>query len=224
MHSALIRKEMVQCGGFCIIALIACAALPYWFYDENRSLAVPFIGGTYVQFVGWVNGSDVLSGNFNFIGGVLASVIGLTQSAGESISGMWHFLLYRPISPRRVLAVKLLSGLCLLMTCTAIPSLAYGIWASTPGTHYSPFEWWMTERFWQQWLTLPVIYLAAFQSGLLDARWYGVRLLPVVAAGAFCFLMITVPYWWIVGLPIVTAVMSCQLVTLFHTMHVRDFS
>ena len=106
----------------------------------------------------------------------------------------------------------------------AIPGLAYGIWARTPGTHNSPFGWDMTLGFWQQWLTIPILYLAAFQSGLQDARWYGTRLLPVVAAGALCLILAIIPHWWFIGLPLSCVTVTVQTLTLFHSMQARDFA
>ncbi|MFO1002496.1 MAG: hypothetical protein U0936_19370 [Planctomycetaceae bacterium] len=225
MLSALIRKELFQCSGFCLVALLTCAALPSWLYDPNRPEFPPFTGGFSLYFVGLYSEQlDALVANFSLVGGVLAVVIGLIQSAWESITGTWHFLLYRPASRQKILAIKLVTGTCLLLICTAIPGLAYGIWASTPGTHNSPFGWDMTLGFWQQWLTIPILYLAAFQSGLLDARWYGTRLLPVAAAGALCVLLAIVPHWWFIGLPITCVTVTVQTLTLFHSMQVRDFA
>jgi hypothetical protein len=225
MRRALIQKEVYQCGGPCLVALVGCIVLAWWntvgIYPKS---GVPFISGAWVPFVGMLTGSDVLVGNFSVIGGVLAVVMGLMQSAWESIGGTWHFLLYRPVSRRQVLTIKLLTGTGMLMVCTVLPGLAYGLWASTPGTHVSPFAWWMTEKFWQQWLTLPVLYLGAFQSGLSDAPWYGTRLLPVVSTAAICILLPFVPYWWLLALPILIAVLALQLMTVYHTMQVRDFS
>lgn len=110
------------------------------------------------------------------------------------------------------------------MTSTVVPGVLYGLWANTPGTHASPFEWWMTTKFWQQWLTLPVLYLAAFQSGLIDARWYGVRLLPVLTAGVLCVASACLPFWWWIGFPILMVVLTAQTLTLFQTMQQSDFS
>lgn len=47
MLSALIRKELFQCGGFCIVALIACAALP-------RGLMIPINPNSRHSLVGLV--------------------------------------------------------------------------------------------------------------------------------------------------------------------------
>ena len=52
MLSALIRKELFQCSGFCIVALIACAALPSWLYDPYQPDFPPFTGGFTLSFVG----------------------------------------------------------------------------------------------------------------------------------------------------------------------------
>lgn len=225
MHRALIRKELFQCSGFCLIALMTCAALPYWLSNPyQQPIRTPFLAGFSAPIENAYTVADVLVGNFSLVGGVLGIVLGLTQTAWESIAGTWHFLLYRPASRRKILAIKLITGSVLLMFSTAIPGMVYGLWASTPGTHSSPFGWWMTEKFWQQWMTIPVMYLAACQSGLLDARWYGTRLLPIVAAGAFCMFLAFVPYWWFVGLPLLLICLIVQLVSLFHFMQTHDFA
>ncbi len=44
--------------------------------------------------------------------------------------------------------------------------LCYALWASTPGTHASPFFWSMTAGPWQFCTIVPLIYLGAFFSGL----------------------------------------------------------
>ena len=225
MHRALIRKELFQCGALCVIAMLAYVAFVGWYSTRGmHQNAVPFFGGAIVPLFGRVPGIDPVVGNFSLIGGLLAIVMGLMQSAWEFVGGTWHFLLYRPISRRQVLKIKVLTGLSLLMNCTMLPGLLYAVWADSTGTHASPFAWWMTEKFWQQWLTLPVLYLASFQSGLFDARWYGVRLLPVLTAGVLCVVFSLWPFWWLTAFPILVALLVLQSVTLLHTMQTRDFS
>jgi len=222
---ALVRKELFQCGILCVASLLGCGLLT-WSTTSNWSFqeSIPFRGSSQVPYLNVYLPVDPLVANFSAVGGILAVLMGLLQTAWESTTGTWHFLLYRPASRRRVLTVKLLTGGLLLMICTVIPGLTYGVWASVPGTHVSPFNWGMTWPFWQIWLTIPVVYLGAVQSGLCETRWYGTRLMPIVVAVVICFGMVNVPYWWMIGLPTVIAVVVLQLIAIYHTMRVRDFS
>jgi hypothetical protein len=60
--------------------------------------------------------------------------------------------------------------------------LVYGLWAATPGTHASPFEWSMTQPACVSWLAITILYLGAFLTGVRPGRWHASRLFPLIAA------------------------------------------
>lgn len=226
MHSALVRKEILQCGLPCLVSLLLCAVMPYWLHNEWAERTTPFIGGFALPYLPArvTTVADSLVCNFSFVGGLLAIAIGLIQSAGESLSGTWQYLLFRPVSRARILTVKLLTGGGLLLVSTAIPGLAYALWAATPGNHSGPFEWWMTEKFWQQWISLPLLYFTSFLCGLNEGSWYGLRLMPVPAVGAICVALAFVPFWSIIGPVVLLTAYGLILITLYTTMQTRAFS
>jgi len=143
---------------------------------------IPFLHGDLQQFV--------MMG-----GGMLAIGLGLWQTLGELFRGTWKFLLHRPLPRQTVILTKVATGMAVLLVATGLPILIYAGWAATPGTHASPFEWWMTSQTWLLWAACMPLYLSAFLCGLREARWYGSRFFPVVP---FLFLAIA-PFelsWW----------------------------
>ena len=128
---------------------------------------VPFFNGDIYQFV--------IFGSW-----ALAIGLGLWQTLGESFRGTWRFLLHRPLPRQAVILTKVMTGMVVLLVAIGLPILIYALWAAKPGTHASPFEWWMTARAWQLWAASSPLYLAAVLCGLRDARWYGSRFLPLV--------------------------------------------
>ncbi len=127
--------------------------------------------------VWWVPGMNVeppdvpfVQDNFStmlfFIGAALAIALGFRQSAWEPFQGTALYLLHLPLTRRTIFLTKLLTGIGLLLACTLLPILIYGVWAAMPGTHPGPFEWSMTERAIRVWLLMPLVYLGAFASGI----------------------------------------------------------
>lgn len=128
-----------------------------------------------------------------FIGGGLAILLGLKQSAWENNGQQYYFLLHRPVARKKVFLLKIACGLACLLFLTLGSVLIYALWAATPGNHATPFFWGMTANGWFTCLALPSVYLGAMLSGLRPARWFGTRLLPLV--GAFVLLMLAVGCW-----------------------------
>ena len=111
---------------------------------------------------------------------VLAIVLGLWQTVGESVQGTWVFLLHRPVSRAHVIFSKLATGLILIFVSVAVPVLCYCCWAATDGTRPAPFEWWMTEEFWRGFALVTLIYLTTFLIGIDTSRIYGTRFWPAL--------------------------------------------
>lgn len=183
---AMVAKELKETAW---IWLIAAAALMLLALDSMRipllpdfvrvlllqgylaDVRIPFLGGNVAAGVGWVMG-------------LFAVAMGLWQSYGETWRGTYPLLLHLPMPRRTIFGVKIAVGLGLVSGLAAAALLAVSLWASTPGTHASPFEWSMTATAWHTWFAIPVVYLGAFATGLLPARWLGTRLFPLAAAGA----------------------------------------
>ncbi len=79
--------------------------------------------------------------------------------------------------------MKLLVGTAAYLATSVVSIVVYGLWAATPGTHASPFEWAMTVPAWILWFGMAMLYLGAFLTGIRPGRWFGTRLWPLVAAG-----------------------------------------
>jgi len=114
---------------------------------------------------------------------VLAVVLGFWQSYGETRHGTFPLLLNLPIARRRLFALKIAVGLGLTWGLAGIALAVLCIWAATPGTHASPFDWSMTVFSWCVWFAMPLLYLAGFTMGIYPARWLGNRVFPLLTAG-----------------------------------------
>jgi len=215
MFRAIALKELRETWSFAALAValfagLVCNQIGKW----NALLNF---------FLGWIPGlkpcacpslfpflHDSFQTPFTFVAAALAIVLGLRQSAWEPSQGTAHYLLHLPLSRSSLFLSKLFVGMGLLLACTLLPIVCYGVWASTPGTRAAPFEWSMARPVFQIWLTMPLVYLGAFLAGIRPARWYGSRLLPLVAVALPAFLLQYVPDWWLLGLPLLL-VMSGSL-------------
>lgn len=203
---------------------MACLGFVWWArmtINDQDIPPVPLWGQVYFLTF-WIP-LDSITARFLLSGGILAIALGIVQSVWEQVGSTWHFLLHRPISRHSILTSKLIAGLLLLMIFSAIPLALYVAWAATPGTHPSPFTWWLVAPVIKLWLTLPLMYLAAFQSGLLPNRWLGTRLLPCVAIVSLSVASLFLDFWWLTVFPVLCIVVFLQLKTLSHTFALKDF-
>jgi len=162
--------------------------------------------------------------NFVLVGACLAVGLGLRQTVGESARGTFQFLLNRPASRRALIGTKLLVGGGVYLVLAVAPLLLYAWWAATPGTHASPFRWWMTVLAWQGWLGGSLLYLGAFLAGLRPGRWHGTRLLPLVAAAGLTGLCTFFPWSWAIDAPLVVLLDALLVANIFYVARTRDFS
>ena len=155
---------------------------------------------------------------------ILATALGFWQTLGEDFRRTWSYLLFRPVSRWHVIGLKLLVGLGVTLVSTGLPLLLYAWWALTPGTHASPFAWWMTADTWWLWLSAVPAYLTAFLCGLRETRWYATRLWPAVPLGGLYFVAIQVPGMFgpciSAGLGLTVALMA----SLWLTIDRRDYA
>ncbi|HEX4069758.1 MAG TPA: hypothetical protein VHX68_01260 [Planctomycetaceae bacterium] len=176
MSKALVIKELRETGW---IVLLAAGAFAYvWMGltghgfltgSTQRVETIPFADG---QFLG----------EFEWTVAVFAVVLGLRQSAWETLRGTSVFLLWRPVARGRIFAIKLALGLGLLLGTSGLAILAYALWADHPGTHASPFYWSMAIDTTMMWLAMTTVYLGAFAAGIRPGRIFGSRPLPLIAA------------------------------------------
>ena len=104
--------------------------------------------------------SDQLCVWISTISAAAAVAVGLWQTTWESGRGTFQYLLHRPVQRGVIIGTKLLLGGLLCLVLAIAPVLCYALWASTPGTHASPFFWSMTAGPWQFCMIVPLIYLA----------------------------------------------------------------
>lgn len=154
--------------------------------------------------------------------GAVAVALGLKQSAWESGTSTYAFLLHRPVSRRSVFSVKVVVGSLLLIGLLSASILVYAWWAATPGNHLGPFYWSMTFDTWKLALVLPLIYLGALVSGIRPANWLGTRLVPLAAAGLWTMVVGIAPVWWM-QLPLLVIGYACLVAALVHYFETRDY-
>lgn len=227
---AMVAKELKETAW---IWLLAAAALVVFALDAMRipllpefarslvlqghygDIRIPFLGGHVASGIGWISG-------------ILGVALGIWQSFGESWRGTYPVLLHLPMPRRTIFAIKLTVGLALVWGLPVIALLVIAWWASTPGTHASPFEWGMTMPAWNTWFAMPIVYLGAFATGLLPARWFGTRLFPLLtAAGVTAFLLLASEAGSLSSAVLfggVLAAAAVYLVVIDHLAETRDYS
>ncbi len=164
MFRAMAIKEFRETRAILLFALAAFVYLvvsqvyPWLLFSRSR-MAVPFVQDAFLPLFICITGAATIG-------------LGLRQTLGESIGGTYPFLLHRPARRQWLIGVKLLVGIVGYLVLAAMPIVAYGLWAATPGTHASPFQWSMTAPSWFCYITMPLLYLGAFLTGLRPAGWY----------------------------------------------------
>jgi hypothetical protein len=226
MTTALLYKEFretlpIAAVGLACLLLVALEAmgyspLPNWF------------GGRFIGTIPFLGNNDRFSSYFHMMAGGLALALGFWHALGDFWGEAHLFLLHRPVQRRSIYATKLLVGVVAYLLCAATPILLYGMWAATPGTHASPFEWSMTLPVWGAWFGMLTIYLGAFLSGLRPGAWVGTRLAPLAAAAGV--LAVSTAMWWLSGslaiavyIVVLVAADIALAVAILETADARDF-
>lgn len=218
MIRALVWKELREtagiCAGFLVVALIYISRLMdwklfAWLYDQTMT-------PDNYAFYG-------VSATYAIIAGAFAMILGFRQSAIEPARGTTLYLFHRPIARRKIMLVKLATGICLVTLASCLPLFIYAVWAATPGNLAEPFEWSMTSSSFQIVAMLPVVYLAAFSSGNYGARWIGARLLPLLAGIIPFGVTQNIPRWWMFGLPMTALCCAWFVANILLETRTRDF-
>ncbi|MGW8256313.1 MAG: hypothetical protein ACWGMZ_02385 [Thermoguttaceae bacterium] len=179
MIRALVLKELREVFGFAAAAFVAYMAmvLNQMGYDFLPFFSSP--GDGMIPFCP-MDGYIIW---FAFISIVFAIALGLWQTVVESGRGTWPFLLHRPMARMELIGLKMAVGAATYLGVSALATLIYACWAALPGTHASPFFWWMTKMVWLMWIIILPCYFGAFLTGIRPARWIGTRLLPLAGTG-----------------------------------------
>ncbi len=225
MWKALVFKELKELSIILVLStiglllfvadLMGTPLLPHYVTQylivfRNYSLRpIPFVG-------------DNFAGHFGLLASLLMGGIAIRQTVGESWRGTYSFVLALPASRINVFRVKLSVGVATGLVVALIPILLYVIWAATPGTHASPFDWSMTVGSWVMWSTLPTIYLGVFTAGVWPGGWLGTRLLPVAAVGMVAIVVSQISV--AIAIPMVLIIDALLLVVIEYVVTTRDIS
>ena len=179
-----------------------------------------------------VRGPEVIpfiDGRFEYlvlvVAGLGAAMIGFRQASRESSRGTYLFLLHRPARRETLFGIKMVCGAAAVLLVGGLPLVLRALWAATPGTHASPFQWWMTLWTWVLLLQVPLFYLAGFLCGLRPGRWWASKALPIAAAiGAYVVLQGTGLYWPWGVLALCLLFEAALVVTILHVATTQDFS
>lgn len=217
MSQALLIKELRESAGLLAVAVLACGCFlatltgfPTLPWQSGQVASLPFV-------------TDGLSFALWLVGGALAILLGLKQTAWEAGFGTYAFLLHRPVPRWKVFALKIAFGVAALLLITGLFILAYAAWAATPGVHAAPFFWTMTLPAWKLWFALPLLYLGAFFSGIRPARWFGTKLAPLAASAVVAVLLSLAPWFIVLGPLGYLAFVSLSLLGIFYYVQHRDF-
>jgi len=159
---------------------------------------------------------------FGFVCCVLAIALGFKQSIGDLFGDAQLFVLHRPVTRARIYGTKITLGLAIYLLLAAAAVVAYSIWAASPGTHASPFEWRMTVSAWTIWLGMTTVYLGAFLSGIRPAAWLGTRLSPLASSAIAVILALVLPSF-IAWLGVI-AFDALLVLLILNVVETRDFA
>lgn len=174
MLRALIWKEMREIWVIAAIGL----AINYWIVVSAMGFPMGFGSNPDSSPFG-SNDSTIVS--VSVISCLCALILGWWQNHHEELRETRHFLYHRPVKQMRIIATKAIVGLAASLLIAVIPILHYTFWAATPGTHPSPFYWWMTVWFLACITAIPLLYLGGFLGGLAPNEFFGMRGLAMLA-------------------------------------------
>jgi hypothetical protein len=222
MWKALVYKEIRELLPVSCIVLIVYLGL----IGQMASFPVlAFISGQIRENTGIPFLDEQLFGPFIAVSVGFTLALAYLQTVKESNRGTWLFLLHRPVNRKHIVAIKLVVGTGLYLVGSAIVLLLYTAWAATPGTHASPFAWWMTVPVWKIWLTMPLCYLGAFLAGIRPGRWFGTRLMPLVVVGTLTGGIGAIyQRWSILGLTAIVVMSAILVGLILYVAQTRDFS
>ncbi len=218
MLRALVQKESRELLPLVILGVVlelylACTAtgMRLGFFEANKIGPIPFV-------------SDESIPLFFYVAGGLALALGLWQTMLESTRGTFQFLLHRPLDRDAIFGAKLLVGGVACFVVALLPVTCFALWAATPGTHASPFDWSMTVWAWLLCVQMPLVYLASFLSGLRPARWFGSRFLPLAAAVSILLALQLLRDWPWTVLATSLVVEALFVAVILWVGRTRDFS
>jgi hypothetical protein len=216
MFRAMVMKELRETRGIALLGL-AAYGLVLWVQISQvlkwYPQTIPFVSDGFLVCYVWVSGG-------------LAIALGMRQTLGESVGGIYPFLFHRPATQRWLIGVKLLVGLVMYLLCALLPILVYGSVAAAPGAHASPFQWAMVVPAIFSWLVMTLFYFGAFLSGIRPGRWFFSRLFPLGGAcvAAFISAVCSEVCGDLVSLPIVAVVDAWLIGLILFVVRTRDYS
>ena len=225
MWTALLSKELRECGLFAGLALLAQMQLLGSGMDMSLIPLLSSGRGTEIPFLS-KRAFDMMSDRelmFITIAIISAIVIGLNQTLMESWRQTSLFLLHRPMPRSQIFLVKLAAGGLILLDDCVDPFMIYCLWAATPGTHASPFFWSMTEPWWHSVLVAFACYLGAFLTGIRPANWIGSRTWPLIAATGMALGLKLAPVWTAVVYAGLVALIACLVISILNTTRHREY-
>jgi hypothetical protein len=216
MQQAIVVKELRESAGLVVLAVLGMA---YALADLTATPLTPWQSR-------WLYSYPVVADSLEFyfwiVAGGLAIAVGLRQTAWELNQGTYFFLLHRPLSRRRIFALKLLVGGTIVMLLASAMIAIYVWWAATPGHFAAPFYWTMTEPAWQLLVSLPPLYLGAFLAGIRPGRWFGSRLVPLVA-GLLAAIGASHMAWFWQAAAISFVASMVLVVAIYYYIEARDY-
>ncbi|MBC7820749.1 MAG: hypothetical protein IAG10_28015 [Planctomycetaceae bacterium] len=117
---------------------------------------------------------------FGFVTAGFAGLLGLVMASDDSLRGTWQFVLFRPISRRRYIVTKLLTGAVLVVLTPLVPVTLFLEWEYGSGRLGVPWDVtaWQIPAEAIGW-SVP-IFLSGFLSSIRVASWWWSRLWPLV--------------------------------------------
>ena len=229
MVKAFVLKEIKESAWIWLIAAAAYAILSL---DVMRVPLLPaflrqtILGSAPAETIPFVN-LQIAQG-LGWITGLFAVGLGIWQSFGESWRGTFPLILHAPMPRQRLFCCKLAVGSVLVLGLAGIALAVMSLWAATPATHASPFEWDMTGFSWRVWFAGPLLYLGGFAAGIYPARWLGTRLFPTMIAvflvSVFLITSETAALSVWIFAPGIVLAECAYLVTIGHLIRSRDFA
>ena len=107
---------------------------------------------------------------------LIALIIGFVHTAIEHIRNTHQFLVFRPVSPSKILCAKILAGLTVISVSLLIIFFRLHYLLTHPEILVSPWRWSMFGQFFVAYMIICLFYLAGLMIGAdTRNRWFGLK-------------------------------------------------
>ncbi len=154
-----------------------------------------------------------------FFCAIFGLVLCWVQIQNERPRDLWAFLVHRPMTRTEIFLGKMIAGLAIYFTVTALPLFCFVLWLRFLSPRVAPFDWSMIAVSVTGLVAGLAYYFAGMLVALRQVRWYASRGLPVLSALVVSALTLNTSSFWVacLGALLAASVLATAVWGAFHS-------